>query len=92
MEVQSVDNPKAAPACEYVAIPEGSSSLAPVTKPGPIIFQYRWIFDVIDANHFNLYWTRYEILFPRLTRQNKHDQNQKIILQSDTIKNQLGFL
>jgi hypothetical protein len=45
--VQRVDNPKAAPAWEYVAIPEGSSSLAPVTKPGPIIFQYLRIFEVI---------------------------------------------
>ena len=33
--VQNVLSPKAAPACEYVAIPDGSSSLAPVTRPGP---------------------------------------------------------
>jgi hypothetical protein len=39
--VQRVESPYAAPACEYVAIPEGSSSLAPVTRPGPRIFQKR---------------------------------------------------
>jgi hypothetical protein len=33
--VQRVAKPKPAPACEYVAIPEGSSSLAPVITPGP---------------------------------------------------------
>jgi hypothetical protein len=37
--VQRVDIPYAAPACEYVAIPDGSSSLAPVIRPGPRIFQ-----------------------------------------------------
>src|ERR1035437_8099504 len=39
--VQRVASPYAAPACEYVAIPEGSSSLAPVTSPGPSSFQKR---------------------------------------------------
>ena len=37
--------PKLAPACEYVAIPEGSSSAPPVTTPGPndfrIVFKTR---------------------------------------------------
>jgi hypothetical protein len=41
IEVQSVARPKAAPACEYVAIPDGSSSLAPVINPGPSTFQKR---------------------------------------------------
>jgi len=36
--VHNVDNPNIAPACEYVAIPEGSSSLAPVMIPGPKYF------------------------------------------------------
>ncbi|MFI5425017.1 MAG: hypothetical protein WB706_08285 [Nitrososphaeraceae archaeon] len=31
--------PNLAPACEYVAIPEGSSSAAPVTTPGPNDFR-----------------------------------------------------
>jgi hypothetical protein len=35
--VQRVVKPKPAPACIYVAIPEGSSSLAPVISPGPSI-------------------------------------------------------
>ena len=64
MEVQSVDNPKAAPACEYVAIPEGSSSLAPVTKPGPIIFQYRRIFEVIDAINIALIFHKVQNSIP----------------------------
>ena len=34
-DVQSVVNPNLAPAWEYVAIPDGSSSLAPVISPGP---------------------------------------------------------
>jgi hypothetical protein len=34
---QSWLNPNIAPVCEYVPTPEGSSSEAPVTKPGPII-------------------------------------------------------
>ncbi len=33
--VQSVVNPNAAPAVEYVPIPDGSSSAAPVISPGP---------------------------------------------------------
>ena len=33
--VQSIELPVLAPAIEYVAIPDGSSSEAPVTKPGP---------------------------------------------------------
>ena len=32
----SMENPNAAPTCEYVPIPDGSSSAAPVIKPGPI--------------------------------------------------------
>jgi hypothetical protein len=40
--VQRVESPYNAPACEYVAMPEGSSSLEPVTSPGPRIFQKRW--------------------------------------------------
>jgi len=35
--VQSVAKPNPAPACEYVAMPDGSSSLAPVMRPGPSI-------------------------------------------------------
>lgn len=38
--VQRVAKPKPAPACEYVAIPEGSSSLAPVISPRPSTRQY----------------------------------------------------
>lgn len=37
--IHNVERPNIAPACEYVAMPEGSSSLAPVTKPGPNNFQ-----------------------------------------------------
>src|SRR5437762_7985861 len=33
--VQRHENPKAAPACAYVPMPDGSSSEAPVTRPGP---------------------------------------------------------
>ena len=33
-------NPCWAPACEYVAMPDGSSSEAPVVSPGPSVFQY----------------------------------------------------
>jgi hypothetical protein len=33
--VHNRPKPVAAPACEYVAIPDGPSSLAPVTSPGP---------------------------------------------------------
>ena len=33
--VHSVAYPSAAPACEYVPIPDGSSSDAPVISPGP---------------------------------------------------------
>jgi hypothetical protein len=33
--VHKVEKPNCAPACEYVAIPDGSSSLAPVMRPGP---------------------------------------------------------
>lgn len=33
--VQSIDVPSCAPTIEYVATPDGSSSAAPVTKPGP---------------------------------------------------------
>src|ERR1700680_5126282 len=33
--VQSMPNPNCAPTCEYVAIPLGSSSEAPVIRPGP---------------------------------------------------------
>jgi hypothetical protein len=33
--VQSMANPNSAPTCEYVAIPLGSSSAAPVIRPGP---------------------------------------------------------
>src|SRR5450631_2379769 len=31
----SVSSPNCAPACEYVAMPDGSSSAAPVIRPGP---------------------------------------------------------
>src|SRR5450755_4789475 len=33
-------SPNCAPACEYVATPDGSSSEAPVTKPGPNARKY----------------------------------------------------
>jgi hypothetical protein len=33
--VHSVARPNIAPACVYVAMPDGSSSLAPVMMPGP---------------------------------------------------------
>ena len=33
-----------APAMEYVAIPDGSSSAAPVTNPGPIFLKILWFF------------------------------------------------
>jgi hypothetical protein len=33
--VQSIAKPNSAPTCEYAAIPLGSSSAAPVIKPGP---------------------------------------------------------
>jgi hypothetical protein len=33
--IQSSPNPNAAPTCEYVPMPEGSSSAAPVTTAGP---------------------------------------------------------
>ena len=33
--VHSVSRPNCAPACEYVAMPDGSSSAAPVISPGP---------------------------------------------------------
>ena len=39
--VHRVPKPNCAPACEYVAIPDGSSSAAPVTSPGPKIFRIR---------------------------------------------------
>jgi hypothetical protein len=32
---QAIPNPNCAPACEYVAIPDGSASDAPVIIPGP---------------------------------------------------------
>src|SRR5919204_678915 len=38
-DVQSSVVPSWAPAIEYVAIPDGSSSAAPVTMPGPSDFQ-----------------------------------------------------
>jgi hypothetical protein len=38
--VQMKTRPNRAPACEYVAIPEGSSSDAPVTNPGPMALKY----------------------------------------------------
>jgi hypothetical protein len=34
--VHNMENPNCAPACEYVAMPLGSSSDAPVMTPGPI--------------------------------------------------------
>jgi hypothetical protein len=46
--VHKVANPNFAPACEYVAIPEGSSSLAPVISPGPRIFKNRFKLDCLD--------------------------------------------
>lgn len=36
----SMANPNLAPVCAYVAVPEGSSSDAPVTRPGPRDFRY----------------------------------------------------
>ena len=39
--VQRVAYPSGAPAIEYVPIPEGSSSAAPVIKPGPNVFKKR---------------------------------------------------
>jgi hypothetical protein len=57
MAVHKVASPKAAPACEYVAIPDGSSSLAPVTKPGPSFFQLFNNFEVYFLI-FNVTWMR----------------------------------
>jgi len=34
-DIHNMPRPNFAPACEYVAIPEGSSSAAPVITPGP---------------------------------------------------------
>ena len=34
-KVHVMENPNCAPACEYVAMPLGSSSAAPVMAPGP---------------------------------------------------------
>ena len=39
-ESQIRPKPLDAPICEYVAMPEGSSSAAPVVSPGPNVFQY----------------------------------------------------
>ena len=39
--IHKVANPNEAPAMAYVPIPEGSSSEAPVIKPGPRIFKKR---------------------------------------------------
>ncbi|HEY7227507.1 MAG TPA: hypothetical protein VH481_05215 [Nitrososphaeraceae archaeon] len=33
--IHNIPRPNFAPACEYVAIPDGSSSEAPVINPGP---------------------------------------------------------
>jgi hypothetical protein len=44
--------PKLAPACEYVAIPEGSSSAAPVTTPGPCDFNI--VLMEIDEDDFEV--------------------------------------
>src|SRR5438874_3500691 len=41
--VQSVAYPREAPAAEYVLIPDGSSSDAPVTTPGPSSLKKRRI-------------------------------------------------
>src|SRR5712664_4780280 len=41
--VQSVVKPREAPATAYVPMPEGSSSDAPVTSPGPSTFRKRLI-------------------------------------------------
>ena len=38
--VQRRPNPADAPTCEYVAMPDGSSSAAPVTSPGPSLRKY----------------------------------------------------
>src|SRR6187399_1094082 len=40
--VQSGAYPNAAPATEYVEMPEGSSSAAPVIRPGPRFEKNRW--------------------------------------------------
>jgi hypothetical protein len=40
--VQSVEKPSEAPATAYVPIPDGSSSEAPVIRPGPRIFRKRF--------------------------------------------------
>jgi hypothetical protein len=45
--LQSRDVPKEAPAIEYVAMPEGSSSAAPVMTPGPMM-----------ARDFEIFWPR----------------------------------
>ena len=42
--VHKVDSPNCAPAWEYVAMPEGSSSLAPVIIPGPRLLKKDLIF------------------------------------------------
>src|SRR5437016_10321170 len=39
--VQRIENPSDAPATAYVPMPEGSSSDAPVIRPGPRIFRNR---------------------------------------------------
>jgi hypothetical protein len=62
--VQSSLVPSCAPATEYVAIPEGSSSAAPVITPGPIDFNKeriqrdeedigirKWVSCPVVANH-----------------------------------------
>jgi hypothetical protein len=50
--IQRVAKPKPAPAWEYVAIPEGSSSLAPVITPGPSMRQVFLILAEIFAALF----------------------------------------
>ena len=55
-----------APACEYVAIPDGSSSLAPVTKPAPKILKAFLIFIKNFADIFIYFSLRY--LLPSIIR------------------------
>ena len=48
--VHNVAKPNIAPACEYVAIPDGSSSLAPVIMPGPkYLRKTLMIIDLLDC-------------------------------------------
>src|SRR6478672_9275051 len=51
--LHSIARPNCAPACEYVAMPLGSSSAAPVIRPGPRRsrnLRVRWLMDAPTLN------------------------------------------